>query len=504
MASTGETVSGPAPVARGLRRDAIGLREVLFQSITDMAPGAAIAASIPTGAAYAGGALPLAVLVALVACLLSALSIGLLARELPSAGSLATYAARGLHPAVGFLTAWGYVLVGVLIAPLVLLQLGFTTATTINSDFHGYPANLWWPWSLAGAVIILVAGFYGIRTSARLGTILGITEIAVFLVLAVFFVIHAGHANTAEVFTTKYTPKGFHGISGVIAGSVYSVLAFGGFEGAAPLAEEAKNPRRTIPRAVLLATLSIGLLYVFTTYAVDVAFGPAGFAGFSSAGSASWVGMARSLYGLFWFFVFLAIVNSTVANANAGVNVASRTGYAMGRIRAFPHLLARVHPKYRSPVVAIFATFGLTVAIMLGLGLAYNPINGFAMVGTGIVIVLVAVYIVVNAACIGYFASPSRRGPGRRWNPLLHLIIPLAGIAAFVPAWLTAAGIHVFSFVVPLTPPASYMAPGVAGFMVVGVIYLIYLYARDPRRVTEVGLVHIDAPELEAAAEVGS
>jgi len=186
------------------------------------------------------------------------------------------------------------------------------------------------------------------------------------------------------------------------------------------------------------------------------------------------------------------------------VNVASRTGYAMGRIRAFPHLLARVHPKYRSPVVAIFATFGLTVAIMLGLGLAYNPINGFAMVGTGIVIVLVAVYIVVNAACIGYFASPSRRGPGRRWNPLLHLIIPLAGIAAFVPAWLTAAGIHVFSFVVPLTPPASYMAPGVAGFMVVGVIYLIYLYARDPRRVTEVGLVHIDAPELEAAAEVGS
>jgi amino acid transporter len=106
MASTGETVSGPAPAAHGLRRNAIGLREVLFQSITDMAPGAAIAASIPAGVAYAGGALPLSVLIALVACLLSASSVGLLARELPSAGSLATYAARGLHPAVGFLTAW--------------------------------------------------------------------------------------------------------------------------------------------------------------------------------------------------------------------------------------------------------------------------------------------------------------------------------------------------------------------------------------------------------------
>ncbi len=500
MATTDKTVSG---TSLGLRRDAIGLREVLFQSITDMAPGAAIAASIPAGALYAGGALPLSVLLALVACLLSASCIGLLARELPSAGSLATYAARGLHPAVGFLTAWGYVLVGLLIAPLVLLQLGFTTASTINADFHGYPANLWWPWSLAGAVIILAAGYYGIRTSARLGTILGSTEIAVFLVLAVFFIVHAGHHNTASVFGTGYTPKGYRGISGVIAGSVYSVLAFGGFEGAAPLAEEARNPRRTIPRAVLLATVCIGILYVFTTYAASVAFGPAGFAGFGSSGPASWEGMARTLYGLFWFFVFLAIVNSTVANANAGFNVASRTGFAMGRIGAFPHLAARVHSRHRSPVVAIFFTFLVTVAVTLGLGLAYNPTNAFAMVGTGIVIVLVGVYIVVNAACIGYFASPSRRGPGRRWNPLLHLIIPVLGIAAFVPAWLTSAGIRVFSFVSALTAPSSYMAPGVAGFMVVGVIYLVYLYARHPQRVAEVGLVHIDAP-VEGEAEVSS
>jgi amino acid transporter len=503
MAGIDEAVSRPASAAPGLRRDAIGLREVLFQSITDMAPGAAIAASIPAGALYAGGALPLSVLIALVACLLSASCIGLLARELPSAGSLATYAARGLHPAVGFLTAWGYMLVGVLIAPLVLLQLGFTVASTVNAEFAGYPASLWWPWSLAGAVIILVAGFYGIRTSARLGTILGITEIAVFLVLAVFFVVHAGHANTAAVFTTRYTPKGYHGVSGVIAGSVYSVLAFGGFEGAAPLAEEARDPRRTIPRAVLLAALGIGLLYVFTTYAVDLAFGPAGFAGFGSSGAASWEGMARSLYGLFWFFVFLAIVNSTIANSNAGMNVASRTGFAMGRIGAFPHALAQVHPKHRSPVVAIVAAFVLTVAVDLGLGLPYNPVNAFAMIGTGLVIVSVAVYIVVNAACIGYFASPSRRGPGRRWNPLLHLIIPLAGIAAFAPAWLTAAGIRAFSFVAPLTAPSSYMGPGVAGFMVVGVIYLVYLYLKDPRRVTEVGLVHIDAPELETGPGAG-
>jgi uncharacterized membrane protein len=76
----------------------------------------------------------------------------------------------------------------------------------------------------------------------------------------------------------------------------------------------------------------------------------------------------------------------------------------------------------------------------------------------------------------------------------LHLIIPLLGIAAFVPAWLTAAGIQAFSFVAPLKAPVSYMGPGVAGWMVLGVIYLIYLYARNPQRVVEVGLVHLEEP----------
>jgi amino acid transporter len=479
--------------ATGLRRNAIGLREVTFQSITDMAPGAAIAASIPAGVAFAGGSLPLAVIFALIACLLCAVSIGQLARELPSAGSLATYAARGLHPAVGFLVAWGYVLVGFLIPPLVLLQLGFTTAATLNAEISGYPANLWWPWALLGAVIVLAAGFYGIRTSARLGTALGVFEIGVFVVLAVFLIVHAGSSNTLSVFTTKYTPSGFHGIGGVIAGSVYTILAFGGFEGAAPLAEEARNPRRTIPRAILLATLLIGLLYVFTTYAVDVAYGPAQFHNFTTGtGAASWEGMARSLYGLFWFFVFLAIVNSTIANANAGVNVSTRTAYAMGRIGAFPHFLAQVHPKYRSPTLAILTAFVITVGVTLGLGLGYTPTVAFVMVATALVIVLAAIYILMNAACLGFFA---RRRTGFNW--FLHAVIPVLGILAFIPAWLTSAGIDVLPghFIFPLAPPYSYMGPAVGIFMIIGVIYLIYLYRRHSQRVVEVGLVHIDPLE---------
>jgi amino acid transporter len=482
----------------GLRRDAIGLREVLFQSITDMAPGAAIAASIPAGVAFAGGALPLAVVFALIACLFSAWSIGQLARELPSSGSMATYAARGLHPALGFLAAWAYAMVGWLIPPLVLLQLGFTTAGTLHSEISGYPVNLWWPWALLGLAIIFAAGYFGIRTSARFGTILGVFEIVIFLVMGVLLVFHAGGHNTFSVFTTKYTPHSFHGVSGVVAGSVFSVLAFGGFEGAAPLAEEARNPGRTVQLAVLLATLLIGALYVFTTYAADVAFGPAGFAHFSPAGSASWVGLARSFYGLFWILVFLAIVNSTLANSNAGVNVSSRTAFAMGRIRAFPSLLGLVSAKHRSPVNAILLGTAISLAVMLGLGLHYGATVAFSMVGTALVILIVGIYIVMNAACIGFFA----RSRQHRFNYLSHLVVPVLGIAAFVPAWCAGAGIKIagVSWITPLPAPLSYMGPAAAVWIGLGVIYLVYLYFRDRQRVIDVGLIHLDEAPAETVA----
>jgi amino acid transporter len=484
----------------GLRNDAIGLREVLFQSITDMAPAAAVAASIPTGVAFAGGALPLSVLIAMVACLLTAFAIGELARHIPAAGSLGTYAAKGLHPSLGFLVAWSYLGIGLLIPPLVLLQLGFTTAATIHGEWSDYPADLWWPWTIAGVVIVVLAGLYGVRTSAILGTILGLFEIVVILILAALFIGHARGGNTIDVFGTKYTPEGHKGMSGVIAGSVFSILAFGGFEGAAPLAEEARNPRRTIRRAVIGAVLIVGLFYVLTTYAVDVAFGPAQFSTFQTSGPDSWQGMARTLYGFFWWFVFAAIVNSTIANSNAGVNVASRTSFALGRIGAFPRVFAAVSLRHRSPYVSIIVTALVTLAVSLSLGFHYDPVTAFGIVATALVILLVSVYIIANISCIGFFA----RGGG--FNVFTHLLIPLAGVAAFFPAWLTAVGWNPFdwSFISSLTAPISYGVRGVVVWVIVGVVYLVVLYLVDSRRVDEVARVHLDEEPAAAVPAPGA
>src|SRR5437870_9464359 len=93
--------------AHRLERDAVGLAPTLFQSITHMAPAAAVAFSIIVGAPYAGGRLPLSVLLALIACLFVVISIGQLARHLPSVGGVDTLSWRGVGAPVGFLVACG-------------------------------------------------------------------------------------------------------------------------------------------------------------------------------------------------------------------------------------------------------------------------------------------------------------------------------------------------------------------------------------------------------------
>ncbi|MEW2512047.1 APC family permease [Streptomyces sp. NPDC046870] len=472
-----------------LRRDAIGLREVLFQSITAMAPAAAVAASIPSGAAFAGGSLPLAVLVALVACLFTASCVAELARELPAAGSVATYAAKGLHPAVGFLVGWAYVFVEMLVPPLLLLQLGFTAAGTLHEEWPAYPADLWWPWALAGAAVIAVSGYLGVRASARFGTVLGVFEILVLLVFAVLLISKAGSANTLSVFGTSHTADGYTGAAGVFAGSVYTVLAFAGFEAAAPLAEETRDPRRTMHRAVLGAAVGIGLFYVLTTYAMTVYFGPDRFARFGASGEASWEGVARASFGLFWVLVFLAVVNSAIANANASANVSTRTAFALARVRVLPGLLATLHPRHRSPVAGIALQTAVAVAAVLGLGFAYDPVTAFLLLATVIVTVVVGVYIVVNLSCAGHFLRSGRAA----FAPVRHLLFPVLGIAAFVPALLTAAGLPVFDFVTELAAPVSYAGPVVGAWMAVGVVVLVVLIRRHPERIAETARVHLDA-----------
>src|SRR5580692_3819666 len=485
--------------SRDLAKGAIGLREVLFQSVTSMAPAGAVALSIAVGATYAGGALPLAVLLALIACMLVASSIGQLAKHLPSAGSIYTYPAEAIHPSIGFLVGWGYALVEALIGPLTTIIFGYLVGSVMQSEFNWPFTATWIAFMIAAAVVIALLNFRGVQLSARTGTILGTFEVLVFVALAVWLIIKAGSANTGQVFTLHFADiQGFKGFSGIAAGSIYTILAFIGFEASAPLAEEARNPRRTIQVAVVASCLVIGLFYVLTTYAGAVFFGPAKFLSFGALGGGSpWIQLARDAWGIGWVIAFLAILNSTFANGNAGTIATTRTWFAMSRIGLLPSPLARLHPKWRSPYVGVVVQLVVTLAIGLPIGIHFGPTTAFIFLATILTGIMIAIYMVFNLSCIMFYLRRRRA----EFNVLLHAVIPVLGILAFIPAWLTALGIgsSFLKFVTPLSYPSSETGLAIGIWYIIGIVVLVYLYLRHPARLPEMRRVFADE-ELPAAA----
>ncbi len=463
---------------------------VLFQSVTFMAPGAAVATSLAVGAIYAGGALPLSVLLTMIAAIVIAASIGQLARHLPSAGSIYTYPAQGLHPVVGFLVGWGYALITGLVGPIVNLLIGYFVGTILNTEFGWNFKAMWLTFMLVSAALTAVLGYYGVRISTRFGVALGVIEIAVFALLSVWLLAHAAPGGiTLSVFTLKYaTAKGFTGASGLIAGSIYVFLAFVGFEAAAPLAEEAKNPRRTVPRAVLLSCLIIGIFYLFTTFAAAAYVGPAHLQSYGGLGGGSpWILFARQMWGWGWVIVFIALMNSFFANGNSALIASTRTWYAMGRIRLLPPAFERTHPRHSSPVVGIAAQTLLTPLIALPLALGYGPATTFQLLATILTAVMLGIYIVINISSIGFYTRKKRD----EFNWFLHLVLPAAGALILLPVLAAAVGVgsSVLKFVSPLPYPISEAGLAVGIWFVIGIAYLAYLLRAHPGRIADMDKV---------------
>src|SRR5262245_50973292 len=265
-----------------LRVHSIGLPQVLFQSITHMAPAAAVAYSIYISVPSSKQALALSVLLALVACMCAANSIGQLAKLEPSAGGLYTYAARSLGPWAGFLVAWLFILFEPLVAPFLYLEFGWAMTDVFQTEVGWSYAGQWWIWVVLMTVIVFLLTYRDIRLSTTAGVILGAFEIAVFGGLSLWMLL----SNAGDLNLQPFNPSHANGDwSGVFKGMVFAILAFIGFEAAAPLGEEARNPRRTVPRAVVGSAVVIGLFYIFCSYAW--VFG-AGFDRFVEIGRASW------------------------------------------------------------------------------------------------------------------------------------------------------------------------------------------------------------------------
>jgi amino acid transporter len=478
-----ESTTSPSEQATALRQNAIGLPGVLFQSITTMAPASAVAFTLgPAAISHTGGALPLAVFIALIVCSFIAISIGFLARYLPSAGGYFTYVSRSLGSQAGWMTGWLFDLAYLPIVPFQLLVLGPVADDFVRRYFHftALGANGWIFWAMVFAVVVFALTYFGIKLSADTSVVLGIIEITVFLLLSVWLIATAGSGNTAATFNPASSMEhGLGGWQGILLGMVFVFLAFAGFESSAPLAEETNNPRRTVPRAILLATILIGLFYVFCSYAGVVGWG------FDKIGTYvndpnPWATMASRVWGPFEFIVSLAILNSALANANAGVNAVTRVLYATGRTRTLPATLAHTN-RFRTPDIAIIITMIIAVIATLLPGIVYGPAIAFNLVGTVIAIPIILVYM---ATCLSvpFFYWREHR---QEFNMVWHIIVPA------IPFVVLAIVLY-FQFS-PLPPAPYYLADFiVAGWFVLGLIIVIALSLGAPQALARSSKVYIE------------
>jgi len=406
-----------------LREHSIGLPQVLFQSITHMAPAAAVAYSIYISVPDAQQALPLSVGLALIACLCAATAIGQLAKLIPSAGGLYAYSARSLGPWAGLLAAWLFVGFQPLVAPFLYLEFGWAMHDVFDTSVGWHYSGQWWIWVLLMAAVVFLLTYRDVRLSTTAGVILGAFEIAIFAALAIWMLF----SNVGDLNLQPFNPN--HAVndwSGVFKGMVFAILAFIGFEAAAPLGEEAKNPRRTVPRAVIGSAFVIGLFYLLCSYAW--VFG-AGFDNFvqQATGADPWRNLGKVFWGTGWILVFLAICNSIAANSNAAMNAATRVFYSLSRNKLAPHQLGRTHDRFKTPHIAIIWLSISAVVLSLLLGWKWGPLTGFALIATLAVPLVIVIYMLVCVGSIWMYMRERRQ----EFNPLIHLVMPLAGIVLF-------------------------------------------------------------------------
>jgi amino acid transporter len=465
---------GPAPTPAGngtvlrsdLRANSLGLVGVTMQAITHIAPAIAALFFTQFIVSLAGITAPLAYVVGVIVVLMLGNTLVQFAKHLPSAGGYYTYVSRALSPRAGFITSWMYVLYSPLSGGPIYGFFGFILAGQLKAHYGIDAPWLWWACILVGAPLVAFLQYRGIRISARTVLILGAAEMAIVLALAI-----TGFANPGPGGVTLgvFNFGNKLALSGFALAVVLSVQGLTGWEAAAPLAEETRDPKRNVPRSVVISIILLGCFLVFTFWGVISGFGPRAVNSLINSPVLPGLALADRHWSSVWWLVMAAFLSSTVAVCIATANVGTRMWYGMGRSGSFPKAFARVHPVHKTPVTAIFAQLCLALGSGLIFGAWFGADVSFFFVD-GLILVLGVgfVYVIANIAVIRYYLTERRA----EFNVFKHIVFPVVSTAVLIYAVLVS-----FQPVCTTTCPASpyNWAPVVdGGWLVLGLLVLVW------------------------------
>jgi amino acid transporter len=377
---------------------------------------------------FSGEATPFVYLACLIAILVVASGIVEMARELPSAGAFYTYVSRGIGPRAGFVTGGLMFVAYALLPPAEVGLIGSYVQSTLRAEVG---VNVpWWLIGLvpAGAMIMLAVG--GIRASLRTALVLFALEVGIVVVLAIIVVGHGGRDGLSlRPLSPASSPHGLHGLT---TGFMFAALSFVGFEAAATLGDEVREPRRLVPRAILVSSAVVGLIYVFCIWAEVNGLGTAATNRLNGA-STPWNDLAASYASWMKWPVIVASVSSMFAVMINSSNGIVRILNTMGREGLLPRLFAHIDRRRSSPGRAALVTgaFAIVCALSVGalgggLGDPVGGANVYGYLGFLLTLGVLPVYALTNVAAARYFAA---RG---RFRIVRHGVLPLLGAALMV------------------------------------------------------------------------
>jgi len=468
----------PSPQTDSLRANALSFASVLTQSVTHIAPAMGLVVTVQFVTTMAGIASPLAFGVAFLIVLLLGVCLAQLALHLPSAGGYYTYVSRSLNPKAGFLVGWMFFLYDPFTAAINLAYLGFLLQTTLKIEAHfNCP---WYVVYIVCTLLITLLIYRGIEISAAFVMWFTIIEVVIIIGLALSSMLHPGDGQVhLEDFVSLHNFE--H--KGLYLAIVFSIFTFTGFEAICPLAEETRDPRRTIPRAILLSITLMGIFFVFTSLAILTGWGNNHIDTFAASAENPVILLAKRLWGAAWVFVLVAVMNSILGAAISGTNAAVRVFFAMGRARSMPAALAQIHPRFRTPVNAILLQTIITLTLGIGIGFWVGPDQEYFLIGVAMTLVLIFIYSMGN---IGVFFLYRRERP-QEFSFVLHLLFPILSTLSMV--WVA------YHSVVPLpAAPLRYVPIVVCVWLLVGVVVLLTV-----RRASNMPLLPLDGAQLEAA-----
>ena len=346
--------------------------------------GSSIYYALGVVAVYALGLTPIVFIIAgfIFACTAATYVEGTV--RYPEAGGSSSFARHAFNETVSFEAAWAQ-------------MLNYIATIAVSAFFVPHYLSVFWsplrenPWDIVGGIVVIVAlvilNVVGVQESAKVNIVLAVTDFATQLVLVLlgFVLVFSPHILAANIHLGTAPTWSRFFLSIPIA-----MLAYTGIETVSNLSEEARDPLRTVPRAVLYVAIAVFAIY-FTLPWVALSAMPVvhtahdgyktllglkpteTFQGQNGYQNDPVLGLVNNLgidsatvtHGL---RVYLGILASTILfiGANAGVIGASRITYAMSSYRQLPLLFRKIHPRFKTPWLAL-AVFAGAIPILLTL-----------------------------------------------------------------------------------------------------------------------------------------